>query len=356
MGIQPIMSAMARRTTHMQPPAVDRRRPGLVWPVAIDPAGVHGPTPAQARGRTWWSPTRGLYLPAGLDPVLATDQRIVTAAALLPPGGAVTGWAALRWRGARYLDEPVPVTLAVSGGRIRSRAGIRVTEEQHLLRGAGDVDGLTVSSAAAATAYEVSHASSLAEAVALIDRVAAADLASLAELAEYSDAVLAGARWVSRLRTALEYADENCWSPTETTMRLVWRDLGITNVVCNRPVFDRAGSFVGTPDLLDLDSGLLGEYDGALHLAGRQRAKDIRREGAFRRTGLEYVEMVAADLADTSDFRRRTLEARARALATAGQRGWTIEPPPGWTPTHTVELRRALEPWERDRFLRWQVG
>ena len=340
----------------MAPPGVDSRRPGLVWPVAIDPAGVHGPTAAQARGQSWWSPTRGLYLPSGLDPELATDQRIVTAAALLPAGGAVTGWAALRWRGARYLDDPVPVAVAVPGGRIRSRAGVRVTGEQHLLRGAGEIDGLTVSSAVAATTYEVRHASSLAEAVALIDRVAAADLASLAELADYAEGVLPGARWVSRMRTALQYADENCWSPTETTMRLVWRALGITNVVCNRAVFDRAGRFVGTPDLLDLDTGLVGEYDGSLHLAGRQREKDIRREADFRRIGLEYVEMVAADLRETSDFRRRTMDARTRALAISGPREWTVEPPPRWTPTHTVELRRALDPWQRDRLLRWQIG
>lgn len=83
-------------------------------------------------------------------------------------------------------------------------------------------------------------------------------------------------------------------------------------------------------------------------------AKDIRREATFRRAGLEYVEMVAADLADPRDFLRRTDDARRRAAGLV--RGWTLTPPTGWVETHTVELRRSLEPWQRARFLRWQAG
>ncbi len=244
----------------------------------------------------------------------------------------------------------------MAGHGIRSREGIGVTEEQHLRDGSREVDGLTVSSPVAATAFEVRRATMPVDAVAMIDRVCAADLASIDELTTHADTVLAGARWVACLRGALEHADENCWSPQETRMRLIWRDLGITRVVTNRPVFDLAGHFLGTPDLLDLETGLVGEYDGALHLAGRQRAKDIRREAVFRRGGLEYVEMVAADLADTTDFHRRTLDARARAVASTAPRNWTIDPPPWWKPTHTVALRSALEPWDRDRFLGWQAG
>jgi len=40
-----------------------------------------------------------------------------------------------------------------------------------------------------------------------------------------------------------------------------------------------------------------------LHLAGKQRAKDIRREGDLRAVGLEYVTMVSADLRDQSGFK-----------------------------------------------------
>lgn len=349
---------MATRTPHMSPPPVDRRRPGLVWPVRIDPAGVIGPTRGQARGPRWTRGSHGFYLPSDLDPALATDQRIVTAAALLPTGGAVTGWAALRWLGTRHLDghrsqEELPVPLAVPPDTIKSRQGIVLARDAHLRSTLVEVDGLTVSTPAAAAAFEVRHAHSLPEAVAVLDRVAAADLASLDELRAFAES-LAGRRWVSRLDLAIGYAEENCWSPTETTMRLRWRTLGLTHVVCNRPVFDRDGRFLGTPDLLDLDAGVVGEYDGGLHLAGAQRAKDIRREGVFRRAGLEYVEMVAADLRDPADFDQRTRDAVARAVRL--ERQWTIEPPPGWVETHTVQLRRNLSEWDRVRFLRWQTG
>jgi hypothetical protein len=63
--------------------------------------------------------------------------------------------------------------------------------------------------------------------------------------------------------------------------------------------------------------------------------------------------MVAADRRDPTDFKRRTLEARARASRVPiAERRWTIEPPHWWVPTHTVEQRRALTQAQRARFLR----
>ena len=302
--------------------------------------------------------TRGLYLPVERDPALAVEQRIVTAAALLPPGGAVTGWAALKWAGAKQLDGSrgrveLPVDLAVPGRVVRGRPGIRITTEQRLREETVEHHGLTLSAHTGSLAFAIRHAVSLEEAVALVDRVCAVDLVSIAEMQAHRS-LLVGQRWVSRLDAALDLAVENCWSPMETVLRLRWRGMGITNVVCNRPVFALDGTFLGTPDVLDVDTGTAGEYDGALHLAGRQRSKDIRREGLFRRHGLEYVEMVAGDLADASDFERRTLDARARAVTL--ERRWTLTPPPWWVETHTVALRRALTDHQRERFLRWQAG
>lgn len=203
------------------------------------------------------------------------------------------------------------MALAIPPSALRPRRGITLTEAEHLRAQVVDVDGLTLATPCASTAFEVLHAPSLADAVAIVDRACAADLVSRAEMGAWADR-LAGVRWVTRLRTTIALADENCWSPAETAMRLCWLDIGITKVVCNRPVFDLEGRFLGTPDLLDLDLGVAGEYDGPLHLAGHQRAKDIRREGAFRRAGLEYVEMVAADLADRADFRAHADRAPAR--------------------------------------------
>jgi hypothetical protein len=141
-------------------------------------------------------------------------------------------------------------------------------------------------------------------------------------------------------------------------LRLHWvLVLDITNVVSNHPVFDLQGRHVGTPDLLDLDTGLIGEYDGFLHLEGRQRSRDITRESAFRALGLEPVTMVAADRGDLDAYSRRVLQARARLWARRqSPRRWTVEPPPWWTPTVTVEQRRHLTRIQRERYLGRQVG
>lgn len=219
------------------------------------------------------------------------------------------------------------------------------------------VDGMVLTDPCRSVAFEVRRAATPLAAVRWLDLVAASDLVSLAEMTAYAE-TLSGWTGIDHLRYAIALADENVWSPPETDLRLTFTvRMGIAGVVCNRPVFDLDGRHVGTPDVLDLERGVVAEYDGSLHLAGKQRAEDLRREGAFRRVGLEYVTMVAADRRDPADFIRRTHEARTRALRTpAADRQWTITPPHWWTPTNTVEMRRALADWQRERYLRQHAG
>jgi hypothetical protein len=278
---------------------------------------------------------------------------------VVPSDGALTGWAALAWRRVKWVDgtdrhgAPAPVVIVTPGHNTRARDGVVISHERLLPKERCTVDGVVLSHPLRSTAYEVRHAPNLMEAVRWIDLVAASDLISLGELRAYADKLVA---WtgVDHLRDALEHADENVWSPAEVDLRLTWTiRLGLSRVVTNRPVFDLDGRHIGTPDVLDLERGVVGEYDGGLHLAGKQRAKDLVREGAFRRVGLEYVTMVAADRRDPTDFKRRTLEARTRAsrVPTSG-RAWTIDPPRWWVPTNTVQERRALTQAQRARFLR----
>jgi hypothetical protein len=123
--------------------------------------------------------------------------------------------------------------------------------------------------------------------------------------------------------------------------------------LCNVPVFDRSGRHLGTPDLFDPVAGVAGEYDSALHLVGAQRRRDRNREERFRGVGLEYFSLFTGDMAD----RDRTVEmmhrVRQRArFAGEHDRAWTLDTPPWWVPTFTVEQRRLLEPWQRERWLR----
>ena len=137
-------------------------------------------------------------------------------------------------------------------------------------------------------------------------------------------------------------------------MRLIWTiEAGLPRPWCNVPVFDRHGRHIGTPDLIDVEAGVVGEYDGALHLEGSQRARDVRREALFRAHGLEYVTMLAGDLAHLDAFLDRLTAAHRRARRVAEtRRSCTVEPPPWWQPSDSVEARRNLTGRARERVMR----
>lgn len=294
---------------------------------------------------------------------MTVEQRIVEAAAVLPAYGGVTGWAGLRWCGAAWIDgtrrggrELRDVTLAIGVSSIRPQRGIATSQERLSPTDIMTHRGLRVTSTVQALFFELRYARSDGEAVQAADMTAYADLVSAAELVEYVAAHPAYTG-VERARLAAREMDENAWSPTESAMRRVWeRDAGLPRPLSNRPVFDTAGHHLGTPDLLDPVRGVAGEYNGALHLDGHQRAKDLERERRFRTAGLEYVEMVAADLPSPFAFVARLRAAYARAgRVPLADRQWTVQLPPWWLPTFTVDQRRQLDHGQRRRLLKLRL-
>jgi len=240
---------------------------------------------------------------------------------------------------------------------LTNQPGVTISEEGLSPAEIEELDGIRVTNAFRSTCFEMRYASSDRLAVVALDMAAYSDLVSLDQMWSYA---LAHAGWtgIPRCRRAVLLGDENAWSPPEVLMRLVWHlDGGHPRPQCNVPVFDKQGHHLGTPDLIDPAAGVVGEYEGSLHLAGQQRAADIRREAVFRQAGLEVVTMVAADLNDPSDFMTRLDAAyrRARHEATS-TRSWTIEPPPWWIPTSTVAQRRALDADKRGRWLRHRLA
>ena len=141
-------------------------------------------------------------------------------------------------------------------------------------------------------------------------------------------------------------------------MRVVWRvDAGFPPPLSNQPIFDLAGRHVATPDLLDVESGCYGEYDGELHLAGRQRARDVARANDLRNLGLEGFTVLASDIRHPELAVQKMADARRRASwQPESARRWTIDPPPWWTPTHTVDQRRRLTEGQRQRLLRHRAS
>ncbi len=278
---------------------------------------------------------------------------------MLPAYGGVTGSAMLHWTGGRWFDgfgdTFAGVTLATGGLRVRPQPGLTICREKLEPGDLTVIDGLRVTTAVRSVCYEMRCAESVREAVTVLDMAAYSDLVSVAELTAYA---LDHPAWtgIPQCREAIPHADENTWSPAEVDLRWNWSVVaGLPRPLCNRPVFDLRGRHVGTPDVIDPIAGVVGEYDGALHLTGKRRAKDLEREAAFRRAGLEYVTMVGADRANPEPFLQRLRDAYDRArFEDEWTRSWTLEPPPWWTPTLTVEQRRQLDDRQRERLLRYR--
>lgn len=276
---------------------------------------------------------------------------MVEAAATLPPSGAVTGWAALRWLGALWFDgcgpdgrTALPVPLVSCAEDIRPQPGFVLSQERLDPKTVVEVDGLRVTTGVRSVSFEMRYAAGVRAAVIALDMAMFSDVVSTAEVSAYVDPHLNGWTGVPQARAALALCEENSWSPRETATRLVWvLDAGLPPPLCNRPIFDLGGHHLGTPDLFDPEAGVVGEYDGAAHLVGSRRAKDVTREEAFRDHGLEYFSILAGDMSNRSAVAARMHAARRRARwLPEDRRRWTLTPPHWWQETHTVALRRSL--------------
>ena len=307
-------------------------------PVRVDPGGRTGPTPGAARGPRWRQTSHGWYVPRSVDGSLP-EQRVAEAAALLPRGGSLTGWASLLLHGAAFLDGTGP------DGRSRLPVPLRAPPEQHLnarpglvtVRGhlprAVLVAGLPCTPVDLAVLDGLRLAADRREAVVLVDMALAARLTTRDRL----ERLVASRSWrgvpgVPTARWALAQASVASAFPPETRYRLVWTlDAGLPRPLVNEPVFDRRGRLLGYPDLLDVESGLAGEYDGADHRRALRHSHDVGREALFRRHGLEVTRATSWDLRDREALVNRILDARSRARrADPGRRAWTTEPPPDW--------------------------
>ena len=278
--------------------------------------------------------------------------------------GGVTGWGSLCWQvRSRWFDgltragEQRPVTLVTAGDDIRPQLGIAVSAERLAPSDLTVVDGVRVTIATRSVCFEMRYAADYRAAVRIFDMAAYDDLVSLDELAEYASRH-SGWTGIPQCRKALAYGRENSWSPYEVDARLVWEiDAGLPLMLCNQPVFDRHGLHIGTPDLLDVEAGVVVQYNGAMHAVGEQRTADARKEDAYRRVGLEFLTVVSTDFRDSVDLvmRMRSVRSRARFEAES-RRAWTVDPPAWWIPTHTVDMRRVLDPMDRRRLLRYRAA
>lgn len=334
----------------------------LVHPVRVDPTGSSGPTPGQARGPGWRKVSHGFYVPSWVSDDLP-EQRIAEQAARLREGGAVTGWASLRLHGASFFDGLEPdgrTRMAVAlnpghGHQLEDRPGGTVTRDRLYGTETTRRQGVPCTTVPRALFDEMRAARDLRAAVVAMDMAAAAELVSVARMTAYTG-LHPGWTGVEQVRHALPLASEDSASPRETQMRLVWvLDAGLPPPLCNQPLFSRAGRLVGYPDLLDVEAGVVGEFDGAEHRGMLRHTRDVAREDRFRRLGLEYFKITGLDLADPSLVvdRMRTTRQRARFEPVTARR-WTIEQPSWWQPEPSLDARLEEREWNEELRKQWE--
>ncbi|MFL6062181.1 MAG: hypothetical protein ACJ72E_13180 [Marmoricola sp.] len=308
------------------------KRPVLVHPIRVGDAG--GPTKARAAGPFWRRVGPGLYVPAITDRTVP-EQRIVEEAARLPTGCAVTGWAALRLLGAGYFDglgptgRDLPVPLVVPPPRsVRRTAGPAVHRDRLEPGDVRTVDGVASTGAERAAFDAARRAPHLRAAVVVLDMALASGVMHRARLDSYLASVR-GWAGVEQVRRALLLADERSMSPKETELRLIWTlDARLPAPRCNWPVADADHRFIGRPDLLSVELGVVGEFDGAGHRTRSQHREDLRRDDRFRSVGLEPFRVVGADLADAALVLARIRSAISRAATSTTPRTWLLDAHP----------------------------
>lgn len=308
----------------------------LVRPVPIDPQGVSGPTAGQAKGPRWRRSSPRFYVPAGADRSFV-EQRILEESQALPPGGLVTGWAALRLAGGGYFDgldttdlSELPVPLLIPPGRkIRARAGIVVIRREIEVEDTTTLHGIPCARAERAVCDEVRRVDQLRSAVRVVDMAYAASLTTPRRLGEYVRR-RDGRHGVRLVRAAHALSDPRSRSPQEVDLRLVWQlDAGLPRPRMNWPVADDAGRYLGKPDLLCEELAVFGEYDGAEHRSRSRHRVDVRRHDDFRRVGLEGFVVVGEDLRDVALVVDRMRAAVRRAGQSLVPRTWRVRSDPG---------------------------
>ncbi len=294
-----------------------------------------GVTPDELRGPRWRQPFHGVHAPAvpdEADPI----QRIQDAAALLPPGGALGGWAAGHLLGAADLDgrgrsghdrEVVLIVVPLSC-HPTPRPGVRFVRSALADDDLVEIDGIRAT-AALRTCFDVARGSSVEEGLVGADimcRQVGLEPADAQEYAEQHPRM----RGLPVARTVLALADRRSRSSGESRLRYIWVvEAGLARPQCNPYVLDGTGAVVAMPDVLDVESGLAGENDGAEHRSLRRHTADNAREEDLEGLG---VEVVRATSLDVGPLRVRTvariLAGRERAAGRARSWGWRPSPIP----------------------------
>jgi hypothetical protein len=169
----------------------------------------------------------------------------------------------------------------------------------------------------------------LPDAVAAVDAMLHAGLVTIEEL---MTAVDTRPRWrsVRMARRALHLLDAGAESPMESRLRLIWVLGGLPRPLVNVPLYaTHTGASLGRPDLLDVEAGVVVEYDGAHHRDPAQHRADNAREHLLEDAGLIVIRF---DGHDTLVTQSKTIDVMRSARRRGLQRDRRLD---RWSTTWT---------------------
>lgn len=292
-----------------------------------------GVTKKELRGPRWRAPFRGVHTPA-VPSLMSPAQRVRDAAELVPPGGAIGGWAAGwllgavdldgRGRSGHELDDLV--VIVPRSHHPTPRPGIRFVRSRLTDDDVTTVDGLVVTNEVR-TAFDLARRGNLEEGLVATDALCRQLRLAPARILDYTEQHRR-LRGSPLARTVLTLTDPRSRSTGESRFRFVWVVIaGLPRPQCNPYVVDEDGTVVAMPDLLDEGTGLVGEYDGSSHLEATAHTDDNDREERMEDLGLVVVRATSIDVGPRRDRTvTRLIAGQSRAHAVTA-RSW------GWRPT-----------------------
>ncbi|MBA4609985.1 hypothetical protein H1W00_16015 [Aeromicrobium sp. Marseille-Q0843] len=249
-------------------------------------------------------------------------------------GCVLGGWASLRFQGNDAFgggEELRPALVHCGAGtQMRRRTVVepcRATVWDHEVT---SLEGVPVTTTARAVYDEMRLAPSLRAAVVALDSAVSGVRDTAHTSLRAVQQVVSShrkTRGIVRAKRALLLGSERSASPLETRTRLVAQlDAGLDALLVNPPVFGPSGALLGVADLLDEDTGLVIETDGAHHRDAQNHSDDNVREERFERAGLVVVRATSLDHRDVQGLVSR-IRLGHRDGRLSHRRDWTLEQP-----------------------------
>jgi hypothetical protein len=294
--------------------------PRVVWTADAPALGI---SRRELSGPLWQPAWRGVHIWHNADKK-DPAVRLPAVAPLLPPGAALGAWAALHARGVHDVDGRIgltgktrPILVCVgSVGLIDARPGLIID------RGRFPADEITICSGVPVVCAEraicqIARRYGVAEGVAAADAACRAAVTTPQRLRDFV-ARQGGRPGVPAMRLTAHLVDPRAASIQESHFRYVWVVIaGLPRPLVNAKIMDdESGFVVGSPDLLDRDAGLVGEYDGATHRELAAHTNDNNREEGFESRNLIVVRATSIDVwPRRAELVRRIQNGRERGLA-----------------------------------------